>query len=86
MDVDENTRLQFQSQLEIEPIKELMYANIPMSQVRNLIIAEEHAKFKTAMIIIKTILNDKQQTVDAKHILTTYEILTSLSNCEVVPF
>ena len=52
------------------------------AQVRSLIIEEEHTKLKEAVTTRKTILSGKRQVIDGKHILTTPEILTSLTNAE----
>ena len=50
--------------------------------VRNAIIEEEHAKPKAAVTKRKTILSGKRQVIDGKHILTTPEILTGLTEVE----
>jgi len=50
--------------------------------IRNTIIEEEHAKLKVAVTKRKTILSGKRKVIDGKHILTTPEILTDLTEAE----
>jgi len=50
--------------------------------VGNIILEEEHSKLKAAVTSRKTILSEKRQVIDQKHLLMTPEILNSLMEAE----